>query len=139
MKNQQLAEKAGALYFALVFAAGFILGTIRMVCVVPRLGTRWAEVLEAPFMVLISFLAARWVVRRLSLPSFPRLRIAVGFIGFIFMLLAEFSLTLCIRGLSLREYWSQRDPLAASTYFAALTLFALMPVFIHEQNKSAKK
>lgn len=130
MKNLQLAVKAGALYFALVFAAGFILGIIRTVWVVPRLGTPWAEILEAPFMVLISFLAACWVVRRLSLPPSLRLRIAVGLIGLIFMLLAEFSFALWIRGLAFREYWSQRHPLATSVYFAALVLFALMPAFV---------
>jgi len=129
----QLAVKAGTLYFALVFAAGFILGTIRTLWVVPRLGTRWAEVLEAPFMVLISFLAAHWVVRRLSLPPVPRLQLSVGLVGLICMLLAEFTLAVWIRGLALRDYWSQRDPLATGVYFVALALFALMPVFIRNQ------
>ena len=133
MKTMPLAGKAGGLYFALVFVAGFILGTIRTLWVVPRLGTRWAEVLEAPFMVLISFLAARWVIRRLSLPPFQTLRIAVGLLGLAFMLLAEFSFTLWIRRLSLREYWSERDPIATSAYFAALALFALMPVLVQRQ------
>jgi len=32
--------KAGVLYFALVFGAGFVLGTIRTLWVAPRVGTR---------------------------------------------------------------------------------------------------
>lgn len=128
-----LAVKAGGLYFALVFVAGFVLGTIRTLWVVPRLGTRWAELLEAPFMVLISFLAARWVVRRLLLRAVPRLLFAVGLVGLMFMLLAEFSFTFWIRGLSIREYWSHRDPVATTAYFVALALFALMPVLVPKQ------
>lgn len=35
--------KAGILYFALVFGAGFVLGAIRTLWVVPRIGTRMSE------------------------------------------------------------------------------------------------
>ena len=38
--------KAGVLYFALVFAAGFALGTIRTLWVMPRLGVSTAELIE---------------------------------------------------------------------------------------------
>jgi len=37
--------KAGILYFAAVFGAGFVLGLIRTLWVVPRLGARMAELL----------------------------------------------------------------------------------------------
>ena len=40
--------KAGVLYFALVFGAGFVLGAIRIMWVVPRFGTRIAELMETP-------------------------------------------------------------------------------------------
>jgi hypothetical protein len=49
--------KAGALYFALVFGAGFLLGTIRTLWVVPRVGTRTAELMEMPIMLIVTIVA----------------------------------------------------------------------------------
>ena len=54
--------KAGALYFALVFGAGFMFGTIRVLWLVPRLGSRIAELIETPFMFVVIVIASRWVV-----------------------------------------------------------------------------
>lgn len=133
MAEGSVALKAGTLYFAVVFAAGFILGTIRTLWVVPMAGARWAELMEAPVMVLISFLAARWVARRLSLPSKPTIRLAVGFLGLTLMLLAEFTFTLWLRGLTIREYWAGRDPVSGNVYFVALALFALMPLMVRKR------
>ena len=45
--------KAGALYFALVFGAGFVLGPIRILWVVPHFGTRLAELMETPIMFVV--------------------------------------------------------------------------------------
>jgi hypothetical protein len=50
--------KAGVLYFALVFGAGFVLGTIRTLWVVPRVGTRMAELIETPIMLVVTIVAA---------------------------------------------------------------------------------
>lgn len=49
--------KAGAVYFALVFGAGFVLGTIRTIWAVPRVprvGTRTAELMEMPIATVSS-------------------------------------------------------------------------------------
>jgi len=65
--------KPAVLYFAFVFGAGFVLGTIRVLPVVPRIGTRTAELMETRVMIVVSFLAARWIIRvspfRLRRPS----------------------------------------------------------------------
>lgn len=48
------ALKAGILYFACVFGAGFALGTARALWLVPRVGTRTAELMEMPFMLAVT-------------------------------------------------------------------------------------
>jgi len=50
--------KAGVVYFALVFAVGFVLGAIRTLWAVPRVGTRTAELMEMPIMFAVTILAA---------------------------------------------------------------------------------
>jgi hypothetical protein len=65
------AIEAGVLYFALVFGAGFVLGTIRTLWVVPRVGTRTAELMETPIMLVVTIVAARSIILRLGLPFTP--------------------------------------------------------------------
>jgi len=120
--------KAGMLYFVFVFGAGFLLGPIRILWVVPRLGTRVAELLEAPIMFVITIVAARWIVRRLAVPSTASSRLSMGGIALGLMLIAEFTLVLWLRGLSIREYLAGRDPVAATAYYVTLGVFGVMPL-----------
>ena len=120
--------KAGVLYFALVFGAGFVLGTIRVLWVIPRLGVRTAELMEAPLMLGVTVAVARWVARRLRLPSSATARLGVGFTGLGFLLIAELGVALRLRGLTIREYVASRDPVSGSVYLVLLLLFALMPL-----------
>lgn len=62
--------KAGIYYFVLVFGAGFVLGTICVLWVVPKFGTRTAELLEMPLMLAVIILAARGQCG--VLPCLPR-------------------------------------------------------------------
>ncbi len=102
--------KAGVLYFAVVFGAGFVLGPIRILCVVPRLGARMAELLEVPFMLVITIVAARRIVRRLVVPPTPSSRLGMGGITLSLLLVAGFSLVVWLRGLSVRQYLAAREP-----------------------------
>jgi hypothetical protein len=122
--------KAGVFYFALVFAAGFGLGAIRMLWVVPRLGVRSAELMEAPIMFGVSILAARWVVRNAVIPPLWSRRLAVGCIALGLMLLVEFTVVLWIRGLTIRGYFASRDPVSGTVYFVTLGAFAVIPIFV---------
>jgi hypothetical protein len=125
--------KAGVVYFALVFAAGFVLGTTRTLWAVPRLGVRTAELTEMPIMFGISVLAARWVVRHVQVSPLRSKRLAMGCIALGLMLAAEFTLGLWIRGMTIREYFAARDPVSGAVYFIALGAFAVIPIFVGQR------
>lgn len=122
--------KAGALYFALVFRAGFVLGTIRTLWIVPRFGPRMAELMESPIMFVVTIAAARWEVRRLAVPSATSGRLGVGCIALGLLLVAESTFVLWLRGLSIREYLATRDPVSATVYYVMLLVFAIMPLLV---------
>ena len=122
--------KAGVLYFALVFGAGFVLGTIRTLWIVPRLGTRMSELMETPIMLVISIVAARWTVLRLAVPSVPSARLVMGGIALVLMLVAEFGFVLWLRGMSIRDYLATRDPVSGTVYYVMLGVFAIVPLLV---------
>jgi len=122
-----LVVKAALVYFALVFATGFVLGPLRIVFLVPRLGERYAELLELPVMVTACYYAARWTCRRFAVPPQSGPRLALGFLALAFLLTAEFSLVLTLRGLTIQDYLATRDPISGTAYYLALLVFALVP------------
>lgn len=123
------APKAGALYFALVFGAGFALGRIRTLWVVPRVGTRIAELMKMPIILVVTIVAARWTVLRLSVPMMWSARLE-GCMALVLMLIAEFGFVLWIRGLSIKEYFAMRDPVSGTAYYLLLIVFAIMPILL---------
>jgi hypothetical protein len=122
--------KAGSLYFALVFAAGFVLGTVRVLWLVPRFGERSVELMETPIMLVVIIFAAGWVVRRLAVPPLPPRRFAMGVIALALLLGAEFTFVLSLRGMSIAEYVATRDPVSGTVYLAMLGVFAVMPLIV---------
>ncbi len=110
--------KAGAGYFALVFAAGCFLGTIRTLWVGPLVGVRHAELMESPLMLAAIIIASRRVARN---------PLAVGFLALGFLLIAEIGVAVGLRRLSIGEYIAGRDPVSGIVYLALLLAFAVMP------------
>lgn len=118
--------QTAARYFLLVFGAGFMLGTGRVLILVPLLGERTAELLEMPLMLAVIIAAARWVVRY-KLDGRQSSALAVGFIAMGFVLLADLAVGVWLRGMSPTEVFMNRDPVSGAAYYAALLLFAVMP------------
>lgn len=126
--------KPSLAYAAMVFGVGFVLGATRVTLVVPRIGMRWAELLEMPFMLVACFLAARFVVRAFGPFGRPQ-RLAVGLLALAWLLLAEAGLVLA-QGMTMAEYAASRDPVSGTAYLLSLALFAAMPLLVGVQPRS---
>ena len=131
--------RASLVYFALTFGAGFVLGPFRILVLVPRLGARTAELIEMPVMIGITWLAARWVTQKFSVPPERGPRLSVGVMAGALLLLAEFTLVLRLRGLTLEEYFATRDPVSGIAYYAAVLLLVLMPLLVNRSAATAAR
>lgn len=120
--------KAGITYFALVFGAGFVMGAVRVPFLVPRLGVRWAELLEMPLMFVVIVLSARFVSRRFALEPGVAQRLGTGLVALALVVAAELGLALALQGLSPAEVVASRDAVSGSVYLAMLIVFAAMPL-----------
>jgi hypothetical protein len=120
---------ASAIYFGIVFGVGFLLGSVRVPFLVPRLGERFAELAEMPLMFAAIFLAAGHVVRKYgALIAQPGWWL-VGGISLAFLAAAELFFALVLTGRGIGEYIASRDPVSGSVYLAMLAVFAAMPWF----------
>ena len=81
-------------------------------------------------MFVVTVVAARWIVRRVAVPSTPSSRLGMGCVALGLLLLAEFTLVLWLRALSISEYLATRDPVSATVYYAMLGVFAIMPLLV---------
>lgn len=122
--------RASMLYFALVFGAGFVLGTLRVVLVVPILGVRTAELLEMPLMGMVILFAARFVHRRAAKTLAPGEFIPVGVIALLLMIGAELLLAYLLQHQTIPQYVASRDPVSGSVYVAMLLVFAALPAML---------
>lgn len=119
--------KAGMTYFMLVFGAGFVLGSVRVLLLVPRLGERAAELIEMPFMFVVVLVSARFIIKRFSLPANALPCLGAGFLALCLLVVAEIILGVALQDQTLGDYLASRDPVSGIVYLVMLVLFAVMP------------
>lgn len=89
---------AGAVYFLLVFAVGFALGTFRVLVLLPWIGELAAVLLELPVMLGISWILAGRLVARFGVPGAIPARLTMGGVGFALLMVAEMVLAVSLFG-----------------------------------------
>ena len=129
-------------YFALTFAAGFACGCVRVPFLLPRVGERTAELLEAPFMFMAIRAAARASLvtsvelganqaqcGRLRLCSLQQC-LAVGALALGLLLVTEVIMARLLtlqRGQTFGDWYTQHDSVGLAAYAALLAFFAAQP------------
>lgn len=98
------ALKAAAGYFGVAFAAGFVLGVIRTLLIVPITGPLMAVALELPLMLMACWIACGWALRRFEVTKDFGTRLVMGLTSFALLMAAELLVSSLIAGRSLAEH-----------------------------------
>jgi hypothetical protein len=121
------ASEAGALYAIIVFLIGFILGTIRVLLLAPRLGETTAVILEGPMILAASWFVCRWCVDRLDVAATVPARSLMGLVALLVLMSAEVGLG-AVLGRSLVDQLAAYGSPAGAIGLAAQVIFGAFPV-----------
>ncbi len=117
--------KAALTYFLMVFGTGFLLGPIRILWLVPKVGIRTAELMEQPIMLGMIVISAKFINRRF--PGSKQEKLLSGLLALGFALGAELGVAVLLEGRSVSDAFFNRDPVSGTAYYLSLLLFGLMP------------
>jgi hypothetical protein len=118
---------AGALYFAVMFSLGFLLGPVRIFLLEPRLGPTGAVLAEAVPMLAAMRAVAPWAARLFALPARASARLGMGAVGLALLLLADTLLGWLLFGRGVEALLDPPQSWDGRLYLALLLLFLLMP------------
>ena len=122
------ALRAGLVYFALVFALGVALGTLRVFVLVPLFSETGAVLLELPVMLAASWYACRWSVERFEVSERMISRFVMGGVAFGLLMIAELFVSLIVFGRNPEEHLAANEQRGAILGLAAQLVFAAMPL-----------
>lgn len=121
------AVRAGLVYAVAVFAAGFILGSLRVVLVAPKVGAPAAVLIETPVILLASWFLAGACTRRFGIAPKLGPRALMGATAFALLQGLEAGFAI-IFGRSPAEYAASFSTAEGAIGLAAQVAFALIPI-----------
>lgn len=122
------ALKAAVIYFAVVFAVGFVLGAIRVMIVAPQLGEAIATLIELPLMLIASWFVCTWTVRRFAVSPALGPRLVMGLLAFGLLIAAEMILGTVGFGRTLSEQIQAYCTFGPLLGLMAQIVFAVFPM-----------
>ncbi len=120
--------RAGFAYFAIVFAVGFLLGTLRTLILTPRIGPLAAVLVEAPLMLALAFVACRWLLVRYRIGPAAGSRLAMGGLALVLLVGAELLLAVAAFGSTPADFLLAYATPPGAVGLAAQLVFAAMPL-----------
>jgi hypothetical protein len=120
--------KAGLVYFAIVFAAGFLLGILRVLAVAPRLGESSAVLIELPVMLAVAWVTCGWLIRRYAVNGALAPRLIMGGVAFVMLMPAEMGVAVFGFEQTVVQHVAAYSTVAAVLGLWGQIAFALFPV-----------
>ncbi|KAL6246631.1 hypothetical protein RBB50_006870 [Rhinocladiella similis] len=138
-------------YFAIVFLCGALFGSARIPFLQPKLGARYAELLEMPLMLFVIWESAQLTISRLSMgvsttktddkatttttttTTQPLTPILIGTLALVWLVGVELATTAILQGgwwSGVRVYFVGRDAIAGPVYALAVLSYTIMPWYI---------
>lgn len=125
--------RAGLRYGAEAFALGFLLGTLRIIVLVPALGLLAAVLCEIPVMLLAMAWRAGVIMRHHRLRSTGQ-RAVMGVAGFALLMTCELGLGLAL-GTTPGEWFAGLATHAGVAGLAAQLVFAILPLLVGRSSR----
>jgi hypothetical protein len=122
------AIRAGFLYFVAVFSIGFLLGTIRVLVLIPRLGELVSTFIELPIILSAAWLVSIWLTGHFQVPSTWKVRLSMGGIAFGLLMMAELTLSVWLFGSTVQGHFEGYLSLSQAVGLAGQVTFALFPL-----------
>ena len=132
-RTPRCALKAGAAYFGLVFAVGWMLGPVRELWIIPRFGHTAGVLFEGPLLLAAMLASARWVIQRCFVSDTLATRLSIGLVATGFLVIAELLGIWWMRGVSLSGYLTTFDTVSGGVSALLILLFAAMPVLVERR------
>ena len=120
------ALRAGCTYFAGAFAVGFLLGVLRTLVLVPRIGETVAVLIELPIILGVSWLICGHILRRAPLSSGEA--VVMGAAAFVLLMIAELSMSILLANRTFTAHLALDSDVAHLLGLAGQIAFALFPV-----------
>ncbi|MFN8299588.1 MAG: hypothetical protein U0T75_10810 [Chitinophagales bacterium] len=132
MQGSQL--KFSLLYAFGIFALGFVLGTIRTLVLVPRIGALAGVLIEIPIMLACAYFYSRWLIERQKVNATFGTLLSGGLLAFVILMCLEYSLGVFVFKQSPASFFSNMKTLPGALGLAAQVIFGFVPV-IHTKPK----
>lgn len=128
-------SRPGIIYGVLAFIAGFVLGALRELVLIPVFGDRTGHLIEfVPLVALIIIIA--WRIMAEQSGGSPGVALAMGCIGVAVLLALESSVAIFLFGMDVHDYLAGFNIFRGELFPLGLIIMAITPVFFAHRGKT---